>query len=161
VFRSALSFDEDVFDAVRDAGRAAPGAMGRYTKQFVVPYVEQRVDTEIAPYPGPVSRPFEFSTPKSRRWYFANKKVPYSRTGEVGRSWEVKTDLRQSEGQITIRNFHRASKWVFGIGLFRQVPGHRNTGWGRGFASRFESIRRGGQDKIIDGWYLVVTGQYR
>lgn len=86
--------------------------------------------------PTRAKHPFEFATPKSRRYYFHLVRTGqvrtdghgYVRNGGYANSWRV--DIEQSGNEYTIRvhSTFPASQYVGGN---RQVPGHRNTGWVR------------------------------
>lgn len=103
----------------------------------------------MAQEPSLARHPFEFATPKSRRWYFAavSGKIPgvtiptdgkrYLRTGQLSRGWSVYVQQRGERVDVVVDNPARAAVYVGGSmsltnpsrAAQRQVPGHRNTGW--------------------------------
>lgn len=157
MYFASLSIPYDVLRATRETAQTAPGKMGAYVTAVVRPRVMSLVQERLAPYPGPTHHPFEFATDRSRRYYFASRKgkLPYPRTGDLGRAWRVDIDRRRNDGMIAVRNTSPAAIYV--IGAF-QVAGHRNTGWGKGFPKTLETISNTATDLIIDGWYSIVTG---
>lgn len=89
---------------------------------------------ELRYYPGEVVHPFQFATPKSRRWYFFAVHTgliktdgrAYIRTGQFAQGWD--TDVTIGDGSIvmSVTQTLRATRFITGN---RQVPGHRRTGW--------------------------------
>jgi hypothetical protein len=78
--------------------------------------------------------PFEFATPKSKRWYMwavATGKIKtdgygYVRTGKLVKGWSAKITIQDNAVVTSVRNPNKVIKWVTGN---RQVPGHTVTGW--------------------------------
>lgn len=99
----------------------------------------------MAEYPSQAKHPFEFATPKSRRYYFWLIKqgkintdgTRYIRNGKLGKSWsfEVKTNKRGVA--MVIQTSAKMARYVGGtmaiskpsLARQAQVAGHRNTGW--------------------------------
>ena len=139
----------------------------RKVDQQVLPGVRKAVQEQLAPYPGPVKYPFAFSTPKSRRFYFWKFKgyIPYSRKGDIQRAWVVTIDRRQSSGQVSILNTDPGAGRVYGPGNplanYRQVPGHRNTGWGRDFARKIATVQELTVTLMITAWYQTVEESFK
>ncbi len=157
MYYSSLSIPYDVLRATRETAQTAPGKMGAYVDSVVRPRVESLVQGKLAPYPGPAHHPFEFATDRSRRYYFASRKgkLPYRRTGDLGRAWKVNIDRRQNDGAISVVNRSPAAIWVIGN---RQVEGHRRTGWAKDYPAAVQEIAAVATDLLIDGWYDIVTG---
>jgi hypothetical protein len=97
--------------------------------------IEQTYIPQLSAYPATRAKhPFEFTTPKSRRKYFAmirNGEVRtddygYVRNGGYGKSWRVEATENGNEYTIEVFSTFPASKYVGGA---NQVAGHRNTGW--------------------------------
>lgn len=92
-----------------------------------VPAIQRYARQLTSRYPGRVSVPFIFATPKSRRWYFANKSAPYRRTRVLGQGWNIGLRVSgRANLSITMYNDVNYAEHVYGP---RQVPGHANTGW--------------------------------
>lgn len=157
VYRIDAIIDSDVLQAVKAIPDRVDPAMGRYVQQVVRPAVQSRVNQTFAVYPGPVVRPFQFATEKSRRAYFATKGfgkgLPYHRTNELQRGWKVEVDRRKNSGFISIRNTAPAAVYVIGG---RQVPGHRRTGWGEHFDAYTISVSEYVIDLLITGWVETI-----
>lgn len=89
---------------------------------------------ELRYYPRPAVLPFQFATPKSRRWYFwavrtgriKTSNGRYQRSGALGAGWQVSLFFSDSAVGMAVRNPRKEVKYVTGK---RQVPGHANTGW--------------------------------
>lgn len=161
MYYASLDIPRDVLQAQRETVKTAPGKMGDYIANVVKPKVQSLVQAHLAPYPGEAVHPFTFATARSRRWYFANR-VPrgskqgrYKRTGDLAQEWRVDIDRRRNEGFMSVLNTDPAAIYIFGN---RQVPGHAQTGWGRGFPQKIALISDQATDLMIDGWYSIVSG---
>jgi hypothetical protein len=160
MFKTSIIIDDDVLSEVREQARRSPGLMAAYIRTRVVPHIERRVDETIARYPGAVSRPFQFATPKSRRAYFATdgfgKGIPYQRTGATAQAWRVDFDFRERDGGLSIVNTADHAVYLYGAGDLltnrQQVPGHSRTGWGDGMDDAVLDISTEATDMVIDGW---------
>ena len=125
----------------------------------VIPTLRQQVKARLAAPPGPVRYPFQFSTARSRRAYFATRGfgngIPYRRTGDLGRAWKVDHIRRPTGGEITVYNDAPYAGYVYGapiIGGANQVPGHANTGWGRGVGAELQTIAQNAQALLGTTW---------
>lgn len=165
MYKAEMIIDNDVIIAKRELAKAAPGLFANYVNTIVKPDVMQQVNTLFVPYPGPVSKPFEFATPKSRAYYFwkFKGKIPYQRTGGLGQSWFVTADNRKNDGFIIFGNSSTIAAFVFGPGFAitrqQQVPGHRNTGWGQDFERKVIEVSERTNQMLIDGWLQITMGQ--
>lgn len=165
MYLTKLTIPDVVRVLPRDLPARTRAALNVRVERTVQPALEVAVRNQVAPYPGPVRYPFEFSTAKSRRWYFWKFKgrLPRQRTGELGRSWTVRVDRRS--GEILIYNRANYAGWVLGPGNalanFRQVPGHRRTGWGRNLNVIFAGIQEYGTTILIQAWYDVIKEVWR
>lgn len=152
-----------------------PRSVAKLNEKFqneIKPRIEADAQEVMAPYPGMVSVPFEFATDRSRKFYFANFKPPYQRTGELSHSWNVSVGAQygkssfiqrfkgvlsrgsaSSDLAIIIANTDPASIWVYGP---RQVPGHRNTGWGVLMRSRAREVVERAKMYVRAGWGTAV-----
>jgi hypothetical protein len=78
--------------------------------------------------------PFQFATPKSRRYYFylvnsgqvQTDDYGYVRTGGYANSWRVDLEVSGTEYTLSVYSTFPASQYVGGL---KQVKGHANTGW--------------------------------
>jgi hypothetical protein len=110
----------------------------------LLPYAQAFVTKRLGVVPRPAVHPFQFATPKSRRYYFylvKTGRVPtdgkrYVRSGKLPNGWRVQLLVKGGEFRIGIFNPARAAQYVYGtlvkdVGRARrrQVAGHRNTGW--------------------------------
>lgn len=110
----------------------------------LLPYAQQFVTLRLGVVPRPAVHPFQFATPRSRRYYFylvRTKQVAtdgkrYLRSGALPRGWKVQLIVKGGEFRIGIYNPARAAQYVYGtlvkdVGAARrrQVAGHRRTGW--------------------------------
>ena len=97
--------------------------------------IEQQYIPQLAKYPpNRAKHPFQFATPKSRRYYFYlvnsgqvnTDGYGYVRNGGYAKSWRVDVSNNGNEYTVTVESTFPAAKYVGGN---RQVAGHRNTGW--------------------------------
>lgn len=147
-----------IFDNVRDLPRRSRQQFTRELQTVVRPNLQTEVKDLIGREPGPVVRPFQFSTDKSRRWYFwaFKGKLPRIRTHQLATSWFV--DLQLGTGTIIIYNAKSYAKYVYGSATQLQVPGHLKTGWGRDFPAALQLITEFGIEQILDAWGRAVYG---
>lgn len=170
MYYPSLTFDRNIIDAVRSASARVPDVAADYFEQTVKPALEQAVQVYVAPYPGAVKHPFQFTgdefnggklvrAGKSRRAYWATRGfgrgVPYARTGFLGVSWRVRIDRRRTDGIITLRNLAPYAENV--IGDVHQTPGHAETGWGGETLSdgiaQFNTVAT---NQLVDAWPVIV-----
>lgn len=126
-FSTDSGLSRQTFTDLKYAVKFAPRTLRTIVNKSILPRSRARLLKVLATEAGPVSRPFEFATARSRAWYFANKKAPYRRTGRMIKSWKVM--MRQFQGDafgIVAENDAPGAQYVFGP---RQVPGHFYTGW--------------------------------
>lgn len=95
--------------------------------------VAEALKAEIARYPGPVKRPFQFGSKKSAAFYHAMRRQaglgPYVRNSDpysqrLGPSWA--TESRGAVDAVVGTDVTYAP-WV--VDAKRQQPGHKATGW--------------------------------
>lgn len=126
MLRVQVALDDSVLKALRDALADSPREFYDVVNRRLLPQAQKRLDKALNTAPGPVARPFQFATDKSRRYYFATHKGGYQRTGAV-LQWRI--ILKAFSGrtvELTFENAVPYAKYVFGP---RQVPGHARTGW--------------------------------
>lgn len=157
-----LTIPRDVFQAQRAATLKARALLATKIARDVQPQVQRQAQDLLGRPPGPVARPFAFATDKSRRFYFWRFKgrLPYRRTGAIEKGWRVAFDRRLNAGQIRIYNLWSAAGYVYGPGNplanFRQVPGHRNTGWGRDFPTALNLLQEFTVNLLVEAWYQAT-----
>lgn len=102
--------------------------------------VEPLVYQEVRHVPPPAKHPFEFGTPKSRRYYMRAVRDGrirtvngrYQRTGKLPEGWKFRVVKTEAGATFTLAHGALAAKWVYGSFDARrryQVAGHQNTGW--------------------------------
>lgn len=108
----------------------------------------------------PDGAPFEWSSDKQRRAYFASNGfgagIPYSRTFEMMQSGEFVVDKKFKSLYIAYRNTAPYFQWV--QGQFSQIIGHIRRGWkpvntfvvdnGAVIRERFEAGVKGAWDRM-------------
>jgi hypothetical protein len=151
-----LTLPNSVFVARKNLKSRAKADFKRELQTKVKPELQRQVDDLLGGDPGPVSRPFVFATEKSRRAYFATngfgKGIPFRRDDSIRTSWRVRVISRLSRDFAVIDNPKEAAKYVYGSPSQRQVPGHKNTGWGKDFEESIETIQENGVAMIVSAW---------
>lgn len=164
MYKTDVIIDTDVLDAVKEIPRRVDPALADYVDREIRPALEHFIDVRVSRYPGPVKHPFVFATARSRRAFFASngfgRGIPTKRTGQLKKSWRLRIDRRQNEGYITLTNVASYAGYIYGSGnvlaSYRQVPGHRNTGWGEDLDEDLLALSQRATDMLIDGWITVT-----
>lgn len=163
----SLDIDTTYLEMISEVTPRVPELATQYFEDTVVPNIETEVDRVIAPYP-PQRIPWGdgFATPKSRRWYFANKVEKgskgghYERTLDLMRAWYVRLDRRSVENFLRIGNSEPYAGHVYGRGnalsAYNQVPGHALTGWGDDFDNKFAAIEEYSIQQLFAAWNYMV-----
>lgn len=159
MYRTKVSIPPDLFRAVRDLRPRTRRNFNRELERKVKPTLQKTVSQLLGVDPGRVKYPFEFSSDRSRRYYFSKFKgrIPYSRSGAILAGWIVEIPRSGEKSYIVVYNKAPESKYVYGTPFQRQVPGHKATGYGRDFRQKYQVIQREAFDLIVDAWYLAVT----
>ena len=128
--RLTVVLDDTALKDLQAALADSPRAFYATANNVILPQAQKQVEATLNRDPGPVKRPFEFATDKSRRFYFAVLKGPYKRTGDV-RQWKL--TLKAFSGQtveVLLDNPTSYAQFVFGNprGQY-QSPGHAKTGY--------------------------------
>lgn len=114
--------------ALRDLQQAladSPKEFYAVVNRRILPQAQQRLDATLNKPGAPTGGKYTFSTPKSRRWYFANRKPPYKRTGNV-LQWRVTlTAFTGRTVELIFENPVPYAPYVFGSPTQPQVIGHR------------------------------------
>ena len=130
-------------EIIQELQTLVPKRLPRRIAREVVPEMERAldriVDNRLRKYPARVRHsPFVWSrdpkkNARARRWWFANKRGIYQRTGALGRAWQSSVTYSPAEAQITVSVSNPApgASYVFGAVEFgyAQVPSHAATGW--------------------------------
>lgn len=152
-----LYIDPSVFKPVYDLPKKAEQQFRNEMQSKVRPAVQREVDRTVGRTPGPVKRPFEFATDRSRRAYFATngfgKGLPYRRTGQLEASWIVAVGTQLRSPFVLIYNNKTYGKYVYGP---RQVPGHRRTGWGKDIERDLNYLTDFTEEQIVQTWGRAV-----
>jgi hypothetical protein len=155
-----LSIPRDVFAAVRELPTRTKRNFNRELQTTVKPALQKDVDALLKDEPPRTGRTFEFSTPESRRYYFAAFKgrIPYQRKHKLVKGWFVDIPRTSEKSYIVIGNSSPIAQYVYGsVNPYqRQVPGHARTGWGRNNRVAFALITEHGIELIIDAWGRAV-----
>ncbi len=156
--RPRVTIPDDLFRAFRDLPATARREFNREVRATVQPRLQQSVNG-LFTAPGAVSKPFGFSTPKSRRFYFAKFKghIPRPRTGAILRAWTVAITRSSARDYVILFNKQDYAKYVYGSPFQRQVPGHAKTGWGRENKVAFALVQDEAIDLLIEAWYRAVN----
>lgn len=162
MYSPRVTIPGDLYNVFRNLTGNARREFNREIKTVVQPTLQRSVNGLFSA-PGPVSKPFGFSTPKSRKFYFAKFKgrIPYQRTGAVLRGWTVEVTRRSARDYIILYNKVDYSKYVYGTPFQRQVPGHMKTGWGRDNKVAFALVQEEAIDLLINAWYRAVNRAVR
>lgn len=164
MYTTTVTLDTGVIDALREVTPRVPQIASAYFARTVQPAIAAEVRVTIAQYPGPVVHPFAFSTPKSRRAFFATngfgRGLGAPRTNNLANSWTVRIDRRSRDEFLRIVNTASYAGYVYGPGnplaTFRQVPGHRVTGWGANLPSQLDHLTDFSIEQLLTAWNVVM-----
>lgn len=123
--RVNVVLDTSALDDLRTALVESPRRFYQVVNDHIIPQAQARIDALLNKPGEPTGGHYHFSTPKSQRWYFANRKPPYQRTGNV-QQWRI--ILKAFSGQtveMTFENPVQYAKYVYGSPTQPQVIGHR------------------------------------
>lgn len=161
MYKVTITPPNDLFRAIKALPKAAQADMRVAMNNELKPAVKKDVIDVLAPYPGPVVHPFEFTTAKSRRYYFAvilpKNGGGYVRTMLLFNSWSVDLVFGLDFDSLHIYNAQFYSKFV--LPGRNQVPGHARSGWGRDFQEGQDLIREDTILMILDLWRKVVRNR--
>lgn len=158
MYRPRVSIPDALFRSFRDLPATARREFNREVKTTVQPELQRSVNG-LFTAPGAVSKPFGFSTPKSRRFYFAKFKghIPRPRTGAILRAWTVEIPRTDAQGYIIVYNKQDYARFVYGTPFQRQVPGHMRSGWGKDNKVAFALIQEEGINLLTIAWRNAVN----
>ena len=124
VLRLNLVLDTAALTDLKTALAESPKKFYQVVNDRILPMAQRLLDALLNKPGDPlVNGHYLFSTPKSRRYYFANFKPPYQRTGKV-LAWRI--ILKAFTGQTVELSFENPvpyAKYVFGSPTQRQVIG--------------------------------------
>lgn len=156
---------QSAFRAQKSLKSRALIQLKRELQRVVKPEIQKQVDDLLGEDPGPVKLPFQFSTEKSRRAYFTTRGfghgIPYRRTDNLRTSWRVDLKSQLSREFIIITNPKSYAKYVYGNPKQRQVPGHKNTGWGKDFDTAIELINEHAVILVTQAWQRAILTSMR
>jgi hypothetical protein len=99
-------------------------------ERSIFPRATRLVKRKLGQAPGPVKHPIEWTSEKQRRAFFATDGfghgIPYQRSGNLERMWEVVILTSRTGFTLSVRNPNPAAPFVYGIW---QQQMHKNTGW--------------------------------
>lgn len=154
-----LTQSGDIFGAFRSLDTKAEQRFRTLLRTQVRPAVLKDVVDFLAPYPAGVAYPFKFATDKSRRAFFATngfgRGIPTRRSNQLYDSWDVKVTDRNNTSLLRVVNLKPYSQYVYAP---RQVPGHRNTGWGKDFPTAIPLVEEHAEELVIDAWGDAIYG---
>ena len=168
MFKIRMDINTSKFDRLRDWFPRAKALMEtEQLPQVVQPQVEADVQELLAPYPGAVSRPFEFSgrlnkhgIPVSQAFYFWAFRVPYQRQNTLFDAWRtalaiggIGLTVISADVAIVITNEDEAAPFTYGP---RLVIGHYNTGWPRPLDNNTAEVLRRARRYIRISWRSAV-----
>lgn len=151
MFKAKMSIPPDLFAFTKDLPTRVKRRFNEKVRNTVQPELQRQVDDLLGTEPGPVRYPFAFATERSRRFYFAafRDRIPYRRTGALAKGWKVLITRQGQSDYMTIVNAAPEAQYVYGTPFQRQVPGHRNTGWGRENKIALALIQEHGTDLLV------------
>lgn len=162
MYRTRLTQAPDIFAAFRGLDKKAKQRFRTYLRTDVKSEVQRDVVDLMAPYPAGVKHPFKFATAKSRRAFFATngfgRGIPTTRSNQLHDSWDTQITDRHNGSLIRVVNLKPYSKYVYAP---RQVPGHRNTGWGGDFNTAIPLVTEHAEVLTIDAWAKAVYGSMK
>ncbi|GAB4527821.1 MAG: hypothetical protein OHK0046_45980 [Anaerolineae bacterium] len=144
-------------------------ALQRAVETHLVPALDMHILDILQSIPRPSVHPFVWSPNpaahrRAARWYFAalaRGEIPtdgtrYLRSGRMAADWTAETRLTE-DGTLLVGvvNDAPAASYVYGSDTFRQVPGHRTTGWPY-VVDALDELIRSADDQIIALWPVII-----
>jgi len=148
MYRVKIAFDTSTLDAVHDLAQTLPERVKEVAKKDIRPFVSQEVDKRLRIEPPPRSGKVRWTPsrhaedankkPNTSFGYYSRQKaaffakngfghgIPYQRTHQLVRSWQVRGDYTDSFSGITVSNTAPAAMFV--VGPWQQGF-HQDTGW--------------------------------
>ncbi len=158
MFRAKLTIPNDFLGSYRRLAKNAQDRMRTELQTTVKTVLDRDVRDFLGQEPGPVLHPFEFSTDKSRKAYFATNGfgagIPYSRTGNLVQSWTVNVVATVTRMAVSILNKSKYAKYVYGL---QATPGHINTGWQRDLPTALELLQERLIEQVSAAWARAVA----
>ena len=148
-----LIFNTSAVVGMTNDVQTSTARMHAYVQAEILPALQPAINDALNRPPGPVKRPFEFATARSQRWFFANRKGGYRRTGAV-LVWRGGLDIDGATGTILAVNPVSYSRYLYGP---NQVRGHFNTGWPNK-EQRVLVLQPPALQLVRAGWIIVSAG---
>jgi hypothetical protein len=161
--RYTLKYPPTLLSSVKNLPKRAQREFKNQLLRTVKPQIQRNVDDLLGEEAPPVQYPFVFSddpaqNARIRAAYFATngfgKGIPYKRTGSLPTSWRVDVSTRLQQNFIVISNPKSYAKYVYPGA--KQVPGHRNTGWGKDFDTAIALINEDAVILVKDTWRNAI-----
>jgi hypothetical protein len=155
-----VQVDRDVLDAIQEAVRKAPGRVKNDYKR-AIRRVKPRILADIRDIPPPntpADYPLRWKSAKQRRYVMAKLReddnLPYQRTGELQKSWDVNLDTTTDTGVLLLESSD--PKAIFVQGDYQQ-PMFIDSGYPTlaEVVSKYDELLT---DILIDTWYTAVDG---
>jgi hypothetical protein len=157
-YRNELIIDNDIFDAIADGAKKAPGLMNTAVNRRLMPRIRKRILNRLQTMPAPAKHPIDWTSEKQRKFVMAKLRrennLPYKRTGGLVKQWKVVAYFKGDNGEIIAENPSPIGRYVFGE---QQQRFHRNTGWYHADDIILEESIIA-QEQLIQTWFTVVDG---
>ena len=163
MFQLTAQIDADILDAYADFARNAPRTVATFLGGTVRNDMMQKVQQRVTRYPGKVSLPIQWTSPKQKGYVFKfvlkrdaqGNIIPYQRTGGLGKAWVVDVE----RNGLALHVYNSASSATFVIGA-RQQQFHKNTGWPPA-KTELDKIMEETIDMLIEAWVNLVDTRGR
>lgn len=151
--------DPDTLTALQDAIDTAPQAVRTFANRSILPRYRARIVRELSKYPPKPKYPLRWQSARQRRAFFASngfgKGIPYQRTGNLGKSWQVSSKALGEGMSITTENTAPYAQYV--VGSFQQTF-HADTGWVKADPA-LAKIQDAMTEEIIDLYFQVLEAK--
>lgn len=150
-----VTIPTDVINAINEQIAETPALMARaYTR--AASRLKSRMLDELRTMPGPPHYPLRWKSERQRRYVMwllkSQNNLPYQRTGELSRAWEVNIASSEDGGSITVENDTPYAQFVQGDSA---QPFHLDTGWPQA-APIISKYAEEAEEVLIQTWYTVT-----
>lgn len=130
MFSMSLVTNEQPFQDLQAFVSKYPELALDEAQRSIFPRATRLVKRKLGQPPGPVKHPIQWTSEKQRRAFFATDGfghgIPYVRSGDLERAWEVVILTSRTGFTLSVRNPNAAAPFVYGAW---QQGFHKNTGW--------------------------------